>query len=166
MTSTLLSEVGRGEGMRGTTIPCVPPTSKDPYVPPESKEVGARIVRAREEKTPKPWSQFDLALALSVSPSTIYRWEKGKLPSMSELIRLAEVLDKPFSYFAEPPERQTELSDLRQGLEEIRSRLEELRAEGERARGAALASLASIDVRLSRIEARLGLQDGQDSEAQ
>lgn len=143
MTTALLSEVGRGEVAQGPTIPGVPLTPE---------EVGMRIVRAREEKTPKPWSQFDLALALGVSPSTIYRWEKGKLPSMSELIRLAEVLDKPPDYLTEPPERQAALSDLHALLEGARD-------EAERGRTALLEALASIDARLSRIEQQLDARD-------
>lgn len=150
MTSTLLSEVGRGEVTQGMTIPTVP-------LSPE--EVGTRIARAREEREPKPWSQFDLALAVGVSPSTIYRWEKGKLPSMNELLRLAEVLDVPPDYLTEPPERQAALSDLRDLLAEVQD-------EAERGRGALIASLSALDVRLSRIEAALGVRDGQDSEAQ
>ena len=125
-------------------------------MPLSPEEVGARIVRAREEKTPKPWSQFDLALALSVSPSTIYRWEKGKLPSMNELIRLAEVLDKSPDYLTEPPERQAELEDLR-GL------LEGALDEAERGRAAVLESLVSIDARLSRIEQWLEPQEERGS---
>lgn len=128
-------------------------------MPLSPEEVGARIARAREEMTPKPWSQLDLALALSVSPSTIYRWEKGKLPSMNELIRLAEVLDKPTDYLTEPPERQAELVDLLESLEDIRVPLQGLLDGAIRTREAVAESLASIDVRLSRIEERLSAQD-------
>jgi len=128
-------------------------------MPLSPEEVGARIVSAREQKKPKPWSQFDLALALGVSPSTIYRWEKGKLPSMNELLRLAEVLDVPPDYLTEPPERQAALSDLRDLLGEVQD-------EAERGRAALISSLSAMDVRLSRIEAALGIRDGQDSEAQ
>ena len=142
MTSALLSEVGRGEGALGATLPDVPLTPE---------EVGARIASAREEK---PWSQFDLALAFGVSPSSIYRWEKGKLPSVNDLLRLAEVLDKPSDYLTEPPERRAEIADLH-------DLLEELRAEGERGREAALESLASIDARLSQIEQQLAARGGQ-----
>lgn len=109
MTSALLSRVGGREGFSGETLASMPLTPE---------EVGARIARARDEMTPKPWSQFDLAIAAGLSPSTIYRWEKGQLPSgMNELIRLAEVLNKPFDYLTEPPERQAEIADLRLGLE-------------------------------------------------
>lgn len=150
MTTVLLSEVGRGEARRRATI--VP-------MPLSPEEVGSRIGRARDEKQPKPWSQFDLALAMGVSPSTIYRWEKGKLPSMNELIRLAEVLDKPVDYLTEPPERQAALTDLHDLLGEARE-------EAERGRASLIAALASVDARLSRIEALLGVPDGQGLEAQ
>lgn len=119
MTTALLSEVGRGEVGRRRTIRAVPLTPE---------EVGARIVRAREEHTPKPWSQFDLALAVGVSPSTIYRWEKGRLPSMNELIRLAEVLEVPLEEFTEPPERRVALGDLGMALETILLRLDVVEA--------------------------------------
>lgn len=149
MTSALLSPVGGDEVVSGETLRAMP-------LSPE--EVGARIVSAREQKKPKPWSQFDLALALGVSPSTIYRWEKGKLPSMTELIRLAEVLEKPVDYLTEPPERQAALVDLQHLLEQARD-------EAERGRAALLESLASIDARLSRLERELAVQDGRGSEA-
>jgi len=94
-------------------------------MPLSPEEVGARIVRARDEKKPKPWAQLDLAVALGVSPSSIYRWEKGRLPSMNELIRVAEVLDKPFDYLTEPPERQAELADLERHLESLEVKVDE-----------------------------------------
>jgi transcriptional regulator with XRE-family HTH domain len=125
-------------------------------MPLQPEEIGARIASARAEKE---WSQFDLAIAFGVGPSTIYRWEAGRLPSSAnKLIRLAEILDKPSDYLTEPPERQAELGDLR-GL------LEEASAEAERGRNAVIASLESFDFRLSRIETALGIQDEPDSEA-
>ena len=145
MTTVLLSEVGRGEVARRPTIVGV---SLSP------KEVGARIARAREEKQPKPWSQLDIALALGVSPSTIYRWEKGKLPSVTELIRLTDVLDQPLNYLAEPPERQAEISDLR-------DRLATLEESVVASREAALEILASIHDQLVRIERQLAARDVQ-----
>jgi transcriptional regulator with XRE-family HTH domain len=149
MTSVLLSEVGRGEAGYGATIVAVPLTPE---------EVGERIAIAREGMTPKPWSQFDLALAMGVSPSTIYRWEKGRLPSMSELIRLAEVLEQPVDYFTEPPEHRAQLG-------ELHALLAEARDEAERGRSALIALLSSLDARLSHIEDALDLPDGRDSEA-
>lgn len=150
MTSALLSRVGGAEGFSGEKLAPMPLSPG---------EVGARIARARQEMTPKPWSQLDLALALGVSPSSAYRWEKGKLPSMTELMRVAEVLGKPPDYLTEPPERQVELADLRQELEAIRLPLEELVSGADRTREAVGESLASIDVRLSRIEQLLSAQD-------
>ena len=72
---------------------------------------------------------------------------------MNDLIHLAEVLDKPLDYLTEPPERQAELADLRLLLEEASD-------QADRAREAVRESLASIDVRLSRIEELLDAQDG------
>ena len=114
-----LSQVGGDEGVQGTTILGVSLTPE---------EVGRRIARAREAKKPKPWSQFDLALALEVSPSTIYRWEKGKLPAVHELIRAADALDQPLGYLTEPPERLTELADVKHQVDDCLVRLEELQA--------------------------------------
>lgn len=145
MTSALLSEVGR-DGVRfGDTIRPVPLTPE---------EVAARIREAREARSPKPWSQFDLALALGVSPSTIYRWEKGKLPSMHELMRLAEVLDVPLDHFTEPPEHRTELADLRSSLDALNLRLQVLEESHVASREAVLEILASIHDVLVRIEER------------
>lgn len=135
MTTALLHEVGRGEVRTRRTIRGVPLTPE---------EVGARIVRAREERTPKPWSQFDLALALGVSPSTIYRWEKGRLPSMGELIRLAELLDVPLEEFTEPPERRVDLTDLRSAVDALDHRLEGIEAGLSASREAVLEILAAI----------------------
>lgn len=148
MTSALLSRVGGDEVVSGETLRAMP-------LSPE--EVGARIVRAREEMTPKPWSQFDLALALSVSPSTIYRWEKGKLPSMTELIRLAEVLHKPVDYLTEPPERQIALTDLQ-------SLLESLEVTVARTGAATTSALEDLAARIQRVERTLELPDRRANE--
>lgn len=146
MTSVLLHTAGRGELDPGDKIRAMGLTPA---------EIGARIVTAREEKEPKPWSQFDLAIALGVSPSTVYRWEKGKLPSVNELVRLAELLDKPTDYFTEPPERRTELSELASELAIVRLHLEELRAEADSARWAFAESLEQIRQSLVRLEASI-----------
>ena len=147
MTTAVRSQVG-GNG--------IPTRVSLATVPLSSEEVGARIARARDEKKPKAWSQLDLALAMEVSPSTIYRWEKGKLPSVNDLLRLAEVLDKPIDYLTEPPERQQTLDDLRGGLEGLQDGVD-------RGLEALLESLASIDARLSQIEAWLAAPSERDS---
>jgi transcriptional regulator with XRE-family HTH domain len=92
-------------------------------------DVGKRIADAREEKG---WSQLDLALVLDVSPSTVYRWEKGRLPGVRELTRLAAKLEKPLDYLMETPERQDELAVLGEKVEFLHTRQEELVATVER----------------------------------
>lgn len=101
---------------------------------------------------------MDLAIAMGVSPSTIYRWEKGKLPSMSELIRLAEVLERPLNYLAEPPEHQVELADLHRVVENLVARLESLEVQVVDSREAFLEILASNNVLLERILEQLDAQ--------
>ena len=143
--------MGRGEGYAGGTILRV-------GLSPEG--VGARIVAARETKR---WSQLDLALALGVSPSTIYRWEKGRLPSVADLMRLADILGLDVGELTESPQRRVELDDLHRSTEDVRLLLAEARDEAERGREALLVSLESIDARLSRIEQRLELPDARGS---
>lgn len=132
-------------------------------MPLSPEEIGKRIARARETKEPKSWSQFDLAIALGVSPSTVYRWEKGKLPSVNELMRLAEVLEQPHDYFLEPPERQTTLSAIEQQVADLHELLESRRAGDDRVREALLETLASIHDRLLRIERQLGIPTDQEN---
>lgn len=145
MTTALSCEVGR--------YGVVPQTRMRP-VALSPEEVGARIAKARADKSPKPWSQFDLALAMGVAPSTIYRWEKGRLPSMTELMKLAEVLELPATELTEPPEHRAQLDDLMTAVQGLRELVELMRDEAERGRLAALVSLESIDRRLSKLEAR------------
>lgn len=65
------------------------------------EEIGERIKRAREQKG---WSQFEFALEASVSPSTIYRWERGQLPPIRELRRIADLLEISVEEMVAPPE--------------------------------------------------------------
>ncbi len=149
MTCLVASEVGRGA--RGDASPCA-------EVALSSEEVGQRIVIARKEKR---WSRLDLATALDVSPSSIYRWENGKLPSVHELLRLASVLDKPADYLTEPPERQTEMADLQSDLEEVGRRLLALEVAVDGAREGAFELLASIHDQLVLIRERQEQVDAQ-----
>ena len=55
-------------------------------------EIGKRIAAAREHRG---WTQLKFALEASVSPSTVQRWESGKLPPIREMIRVAGVLGVP-----------------------------------------------------------------------
>jgi transcriptional regulator with XRE-family HTH domain len=54
----------------------------------DSDEIGRRIKRAREGRG---WTQLVFASEASVSPSTVQRWESGRLPPVRELIRIAGV---------------------------------------------------------------------------
>jgi len=46
----------------------------------------------RELREAKDWTQFQLAIQVGVSPSTIYNWESGRAePRVSQLRRLAEL---------------------------------------------------------------------------
>jgi transcriptional regulator with XRE-family HTH domain len=64
----------------------------------DPSEIGRRIKRAREQKG---WTQLTFALEANVSPSTITRWESGKLPPVRELIRIAQLLDVDADYLVE-----------------------------------------------------------------
>lgn len=61
------------------------------------QELGLRIQAAREEKR---LSQEQLAGAIGCSQSALSNYEKGKRRIyLSQLEKLAEVLEKPFEYF-------------------------------------------------------------------
>lgn len=67
----------------------------------DPREIGQRIKRARENKH---LTQLALALEANVSPSSVTRWESGKLPPVRELIRLAELLEVDADYFVSDEE--------------------------------------------------------------
>lgn len=54
------------------------------------EEIGRRIKAARHRRG---WTQLQFAAAANVSPSSVQRWEAGKLPPVRELMRLADVLE-------------------------------------------------------------------------
>lgn len=63
------------------------------------KDIGRKLQIAREEKG---MSQEQLARALGCSQSALSNYEKGKRRLyLSQLERLAEILDKPLDYFVE-----------------------------------------------------------------
>lgn len=152
MTNALLHETGCGERGSGEIIRTVGLTPE---------QIGARIVKAREEMDPKPWSQFDLAIALGVSPSTIYRWEKGRLPSVTELRRLEVALKRPEGFLTEPPEQQAEIADLRSGLDALNLRLQGLEESLATSREAVVEILASIHDQLVQIQQQQARPDAQ-----
>lgn len=65
------------------------------------KVVGQRIKSARDKKL---WTQMDFANEANVSLSTVQRWEAGKLPSIRELFRIADLLEVDAAEFVEMPE--------------------------------------------------------------
>jgi transcriptional regulator with XRE-family HTH domain len=91
------------------------------------KEVGRRIARARDRKG---WTQFTFAQEASISPSTVARWEAGKLPPVRELMRVADLLEVPVDELVEPPENAQELGvrldRLEAGVAELRELLLEI----------------------------------------
>jgi transcriptional regulator with XRE-family HTH domain len=61
--------------------------------------IGARIRGARREAG---LSNASFARAMSVGERTASRWQSGVLvPSLSRLYAIAQVLDKPVSYFVD-----------------------------------------------------------------
>lgn len=84
------------------------------------EEIGHRIKDARERRG---WTQLQFALEANVSPSTIQRWEAGKLPRVRELIRVADLLEVPAEHLVEPVEpsdRDAQMAALREELAEVR----------------------------------------------
>ena len=95
----------------------------------DPKEVGRRIKAARERKG---WTQLEFAYAAKVSPSSISRWERGLLPPVRELMRIAGVLDVDVSELVEEqhaPVTQVDEQRLREIIREEIAPLLEARIE-------------------------------------
>jgi transcriptional regulator with XRE-family HTH domain len=75
----------------------------------DPKEIGERIAAARNRKG---MTQLDLAYKASVSPSSIQRWEAGRLPPVRELIRLAGLLEIDPEELVETADRVIDLEAL------------------------------------------------------
>jgi transcriptional regulator with XRE-family HTH domain len=103
-------------------------------------EVGKKIAQAREAKQ---WTQLEFASRANVSPSSVQRWEAGRLPPVRELLRVAEILGvEPETLVELPASDRPPSALLREVSGGIVDALEELRLVGER---------------LGRIEVALGL---------
>lgn len=89
----------------------------------DPREIGQRIKAARERAGE---TQLSFALRSNVSPSTVARWEQGKLPPVRELMRIAELLDVPAEFLMEPPETTTEIQDLRVQVEALADQLDRI----------------------------------------
>lgn len=87
-------------------------------------EIGARI---REARMMRGWTHEELARRMGVNWRSVQRWQKGRLPRVETLRRLAEVLEVPPSYFLGERGPAT-LSELRERLAELSVRVERLAA--------------------------------------
>ncbi len=105
-----------------------------------AQEVGRRLAKAREAKL---WTQLEFAAAANVSPSTIQRWEAGKLPPVRELIRVAGLLDIDAEQLVEAPAEEDRPQAVL--LREVSVSVEE-----------GLRLLRGLPERLDRLEAEVG----------
>lgn len=112
----------------------------------EPKEIGRRIATARARKG---WTQLSFALEADVSPSTITRWESGKLPPVRELMRIADLLGVSPEELVEPddPARDERVARLEHELAETQQALAVLPE--------IQAALPDVQAALARIEALL-----------
>jgi transcriptional regulator with XRE-family HTH domain len=86
-------------------------------------EVGDRIRAAR---LLNGWTHDELARRMNANWRTVQRWQKGKLPRLQTLLRLAEVLGVPHSYFIEAEDSLTAVADLRARVDELAAHVEAL----------------------------------------
>ena len=98
-------------------------------VPLDPKEVGRRLAAARHRQH---WTQLEFAIKIGRSPATISRWERGMLPPVRELMRIAEVLEvEPAELVEEQRPDQAilqSLAELAKLHDPIKQLLAELRA--------------------------------------
>jgi transcriptional regulator with XRE-family HTH domain len=90
-----------------------------------SQEVGRRI---REARLAKGWTHEELARRMGANWRTVQRWQKGSLPRLPTLLRLADVLEVPQSYLVARDEPAVTMGDLQRRLEELTARVEALTA--------------------------------------
>lgn len=90
----------------------------------DPKEIGQRIAAARNRRG---WTQLDLAHHANVSPSSVQRWEAGRLPPVRELIRLAGLLEIEPEQLVETPDGPTNLEAVLERVEEALGEVREVR---------------------------------------
>lgn len=87
-------------------------------------EIGRRIQQARLRKR---WTQLEFANQANVSPSSVQRWEAGKLPPVRELMRIGELLEVPTDELVEPEADEAKtMAQIRQELAAEVARMREL----------------------------------------
>ena len=89
----------------------------------DPQEVGRRIALARQRKG---WTQLAFALAANVSPSSVSRWERGALPPVRELVRVAAVLEVDVAELVEEPPRDDRGHTIHERLDRVERLLGEL----------------------------------------
>ena len=90
------------------------------------EEVGLRI---REARIARGWTHEELARRTGVNWRTVQRWQKGNLPRLPTLLRLADILGVPEGYLVEPESSLEGLQDLTQRVDELTERVEALTRE-------------------------------------
>lgn len=63
---------------------------------------------------------------MGVNWRTVQRWQKGQLPRLNTLLRLAEVLGVPHGYFVEPEDSLATMTGLRERVDELTGRVDDL----------------------------------------
>lgn len=90
----------------------------------EPREIGKRIAKAREKRG---WTQLAFALEANVSPSTVQRWESGKLPPVRELMRVADLLGVEAEELVEPEASPVSNAAVIARIEGVEAAIESLR---------------------------------------
>lgn len=88
-----------------------------------SEEVGRRI---REARLAKGWTHEELARRMDVNWRTVQRWQKGSLPRVATLIRLADVLGVPQAYLVESDDEHGMIENLRKKVDELAEQVDGL----------------------------------------
>jgi transcriptional regulator with XRE-family HTH domain len=92
---------------------------------PSNQGIGRKIAEARRRKG---WTQLQFALEANVSPSSVQRWEAGRLPSVRELVRIANLLNVPAEeLLGDDATQRARLVALDERLAVVESELRELR---------------------------------------
>lgn len=92
----------------------------------EPQEIGQRLRAARERVG---WTQMKFAQEANVSLSSVQRWERGDLPPVRELIRLAGVLEiDPEQLVELEPTGDARLAELEKQVEEQGAKLDRVLA--------------------------------------